>query len=40
MSRLSCWAAVMNATMGSAPSATYSGSPLERMTLEALNTAS
>ena len=40
MSMFSCWAAVMKATMGSEPSGTYSGSPLERMTLEALNTVS
>ena len=40
MSRFSCCAAFMKATIGSAPSATYSGSPLERMTLDALNTVS
>ena len=40
MSRLSCCAAVMNASIGSAPSGTYSVSPLERMTLEAWNTVS
>ena len=40
ISRLSCWAAVMKATIGSAPSSTYSGSPLERMMFEALKTVS
>ena len=40
MSMLSCCAAVMKASIGSAPSGTYSVSPLERMTFEALNTVS
>ena len=40
MRMLSCWAAVMKATIGSAPSSTYSGSPLERMTFEAWKTVS
>ena len=40
ISMLSCWAAVMKATIGSVPSGTYSGSPLERMTFDALKTVS
>ncbi len=40
MSRLSCWAAVMKATIGSEPSGTYSGSPFDRITFDALNTVS
>jgi len=40
ISMFSCWAAVMKATMGSVPSGTYSGSPLDRMTLDALKTVS
>ena len=40
ISRFNCCAAFMKATMGSSPSATYSGSPFERMTLDALNTVS
>ena len=37
---LSCCAAFMKATIGSSPSATYSLSPLERMTFDAWNTVS
>ena len=40
ISMLSCCAAVMKATMGSPPSGTYSGSPFDRITFEALNTVS
>ena len=40
MSRLSCCAAFMKATIGSSPGLTYSVSPAERITFDALNTVS